>query len=97
MTRLMVMLLVAALPIEVSAAATTWYVQNTAPAGGNGTQSAPFNQLASAETQSQPGDTIMVLAGDQTTANQNAGITLKNRQSLVGDGNPRITNHGGPA
>ena len=90
-------LLAALLPIESSAAATVWYVRNNAPAGGNGTQSSPFNQLASAETQSQPGDTIFLFAGDQTTANQNAGITLKDGQSLIGNGNPKITNRSGPA
>jgi hypothetical protein len=97
LARVIAVLLAALLPIQLSAAATVWYVRNNAPAGGNGTQSSPFNQLATAETQSQPGDTIFLFAGDQTTANQNAGITLKDSQSLIGEGNPTITNRSGPA
>lgn len=106
MLRVMAVLLAALLPLEVSAA-TVWFVRNSATAGGNGTRNSPFNQLAAAEVQSQPGDTIFLFAGDQ-----NAGVTLKDGQSLIGEGvalvingvtvvpagtKPTITNRSGPA
>jgi hypothetical protein len=63
-----------------------WYVQNIAAAGGNGTFSAPFNTLAQAEAASGPGDIIFVFAGDGTSTGQDAGITLKEGQQLIGEG-----------
>jgi hypothetical protein len=86
MFRAMVVALAVLVPVDVSAAAQVWYVRNNVAAGGNGSRTSPFNQLALAETQSRPGDTIFLFAGDATTANQNAGITLKDRQSLIGEG-----------
>ena len=67
-----------------------WYVENDAAAGGDGTSAAPFDTLADAESAnvgagaSGVGDTIFVLAGDGTTANQTAGLELDDNQKLIG-------------
>lgn len=62
-----------------------WYVKNNA-AAGNGRSSNPFNTLAAGQTASAANDTIYVFAGDGTTTGQNAGITLKDGQRLIGEG-----------
>ncbi|PTA68477.1 beta strand repeat-containing protein [Deinococcus arcticus] len=64
-----------------------WYVKNDA-AAGDGRRSGPFATLAAAQTASGDGDIIYVYRGDGTTANQNAGITLKANQKLIGQGVP---------
>jgi hypothetical protein len=63
-----------------------WYVNNTAAAGGTGSQTFPFNTLVAAQTASGPGDTIFVFAGDGTSAGQNAGISLQADERLLGQG-----------
>lgn len=63
-----------------------WYVKNTAAAGGSGRSNTPFNTLLAAQTASAAGDTIYLFAGDGTSGGQNAGITLKNNQRLIGEG-----------
>jgi len=40
------------------------FVDNTAPAGGTGTQDSPFDNLAAALAVAQAGDTIFVAFGD---------------------------------
>ncbi len=60
-----------------------WFVDNTAPGGGSGQQASPFNTLGDAESASGPGDTIFVFAGAGDTGD---GITLKDRQQLIGEG-----------
>lgn len=64
-----------------------YFVDNTAPGGGNGSQASPFNTLAAAQAAAGDYDTIYVLRGTGTTIGQNAGITM-NRvgQRLLGSG-----------
>jgi len=63
-----------------------WYVKNDAVAGGLGRSTDPFDTLAEAQTASAANDTIYVFTGDGTTGGQNAGITLKAGQRLLGEG-----------
>ncbi len=62
------------------------HVNNTAPAGGDGSFERPFNNLAAAQAASQPDDIIFVHRGDGTTTGLNTGITLQARQKFFGDG-----------
>ena len=62
-----------------------WYVKNNAAGGGNGQSQSPFITLVAAQTASTAGDIIFVYDGDGTTTGQNAGITLKNNQKLIGE------------
>jgi hypothetical protein len=61
----------------------TWFVNASAPAGGNGTYAAPFNSLAplnnSAADADRPGDRIFVYPGTYT-----AGFSLEANQTLIG-------------
>lgn len=61
-----------------------WFVSNTSHSSG--TFESPFNNLAAAQNASSPGDVIYVYPGDGTTTGMNAGIVLKNDQSLFGAG-----------
>jgi len=63
-----------------------WYVDNTESPSGDGSSTAPFQSLAEAQAASGLDDIIYVYAGDGTTAHQDAGISLKNGQTLVGQG-----------
>ncbi|MBI3174925.1 MAG: Ig-like domain repeat protein [Chloroflexi bacterium] len=63
-----------------------WYVKNDATAGGQGRSTDPFDTLVEAQTASAANDTIYVFAGNGTTSGQNAGITLKAGQRLLGEG-----------
>jgi hypothetical protein len=60
--------------------AAVWYVQNTAPAGGNGSQTCP--QPAAAADAIPPGDTIIVPAGDHF-ANLNTASRSRTAKSLL--------------
>jgi hypothetical protein len=68
-----------------SEAASTWYVQADAAAGGNGSRSRPFATLEQVEGASRSGDTIRVLP---STRPLDGGIQLKDGQRLIGLGNP---------
>lgn len=63
-----------------------WYVSNAGSAPGDGRDASPFTALESAESASLAGETVFVLAGDGTSAGLDAGIVLKNAQSLTGQG-----------
>ncbi len=64
-----------------------YFVDNTAPAGGNGTPSKPFNNLAEAEAIAPKNSTIFVRKGDGTTTNMDKGITLaKKNMRFIGSG-----------
>lgn len=63
-----------------------WFVKNDAAAGGDGTQAAPFDALADAESASSDNDFIFIYNGDGTNSNQASGITLKDGQKLIGEG-----------
>lgn len=68
------------LPIRV------FHVNNTSAPSLAGTFESPFNNLKAAEAASDDGDIIFVRRGDGTSNGMNAGIVLKNRQRLLGDG-----------
>ena len=72
--------------VSINVANPVWYVDNTAAAGGDGTSDNPFNTLVEAQNASAANDTIFVYHGDGTTTGQNAGITLKDGQHLIGEG-----------
>jgi uncharacterized repeat protein (TIGR01451 family) len=72
--------------VTITVSDRVWYVRNNAAAGGTGRSNSPFNTLAAAETASAINDYIYIHTGDGTTTNQNAGITLKNGQRLIGQG-----------
>ncbi|GMU65132.1 MAG: hypothetical protein AMXMBFR36_14060 [Acidobacteriota bacterium] len=72
--------------VTISFLQRVWYVRNDATTGGLGRSLDPFDTLAEAQTASAANDWIFVYNGDGTTAGQNAGITLKTGQRLVGEG-----------
>jgi large repetitive protein len=74
--------------VTITLKGRVWYVKNDAAAGGTGRSHDAFDTLAEAETASVAGDTIYVFEGNGTTLGQNAGITLKNNQRLIGAGVP---------
>jgi hypothetical protein len=68
-----------------SEAASTWYLQADAAAGGNGSRNRPFATLEQVEAASRPGDTVRVLP---STRPLDGGIQLKDGQRLIGLGDP---------
>ena len=97
-------------PVTVTITLTNkvWYAKNSVVGPGTGTSADPFKTLSAAAGASAVNEFIYVFAGDGTTGSQNAGITLKNGQSLIGadsalvvgantlstagNGKPKITN-----
>lgn len=78
--------LLAATPAVASqAGARTWFVDNAARPGGDGSRDAPLDRLSLASRRSGPGDVIVVLAGDGTTRGLDEGIILQAGQRLVGE------------
>lgn len=69
----------------------TWYVQDAAASGGNGSISHPFDSLADVQQASAPNDTIIVLPPATGGAALDGGIALKPGQRLLGAGGA-ITN-----
>ncbi len=78
-----------------------WYVNGLAPAGGNGTSSAPFNSFASLNGGSDvdvPGDTIFIhnsivagsLAAEASQKIWGEGVGLATTQNLNGNGSPQV-------
>jgi len=63
-----------------------WYVSNANAQAGDGRDASPFATLAAVEGASSPGETILLLYGNGTTAGYDAGITLQAGQSLTGQG-----------
>ena len=61
-----------------------WFVRNTS--SSNGTYESPFSTLVAAQNASGPNDIIYVFQGDGTSRGMNAGIILKNNQTLFGSG-----------
>jgi len=72
--------------VTINVTSRVWYVKNNTIAGGLGRSTDPFDTLAEAQTASSANDTIYIYQGDGTTAGQNAGITLKGGQRLIGEG-----------
>jgi hypothetical protein len=77
-----------------AASAATWYASATAAPGGDGSNSAPFDSLAGAETASIPGDTIVILPAPLDVAPLDGGIALKAGQILMGGGPSVVTSIG---
>ncbi len=83
--------------VMVSITRTVWYVDNTAPSGGDGSSGSPFNNLQEAQANAGPGEVIFVRRGDGTANGQDQGIVLEDGQCLLGEDEPIITNSTGPA
>ena len=71
--------------VKIKTFERVWYVNNEAPAGGTGRSNDPFDTLVEAQTASAANDYIFVYFGDGTATGQDAGITLKNGQHLIGE------------
>jgi hypothetical protein len=71
--------------VTITVKGRVWYVRNNG-GGTSGRSSDPFATLAAAQSASFSGDTIYVFTGDGTSAGQNAGISLKQNQRLIGAG-----------
>jgi hypothetical protein len=84
-----VLSVLSALALSAPASARTLYVSASGSSTGNGTRSAPFQNLAAVERASKPGDTIIVLATPLDLPPLEGGIALKNGQNLIGDG-PKV-------
>jgi len=76
----------AAATVNLSLSNRVWYVKNNG-GGSNGQSQSPFTTLAAAGAASTANDFIFVYNGDGTNTGQNAGITLKNGQQLLGEAN----------
>jgi len=81
----------AAATVNLTLANRVWYVKNNG-GGTNGQSQSPFTTLAAAQAASLAGDIIFVYNGDATTTGQNAGITLKANQQLIGEGVALVVN-----
>ncbi|MBV9070854.1 MAG: S-layer family protein [Acidobacteria bacterium] len=77
--------------VTLTLANRVWFVKNNGGAG-DGRSHLPFNTLAAAQTASAAGDIIYVYNGNNTTSGQNAGITLKANQQLIGEGVALVVN-----
>ncbi|MCA8987078.1 MAG: cadherin-like domain-containing protein [Planctomycetaceae bacterium] len=75
--------------VTFSISSMVWFVDNSAPGGGDGSFNNPFNSLApvngagGAGDVDAPGDTIFVY---ETGVNYAGGFQLENNQQLIGDG-----------
>lgn len=72
--------------VTVTMQGMVWYVKNDSAAGGLGRSTDPFDTLSEAYTASAVNDTIYIYYGDGSAAGQNAGISLKSGQRLIGSG-----------
>jgi hypothetical protein len=70
--------------VNLTLAGRVWYVKNNG-GGTNGQSQSPFTTLAAAAAASTANDIIFVYNGDGTNSGQNAGITLKDGQQLLGE------------
>jgi hypothetical protein len=77
--------------VTLNLANRVWYVKNNG-GGTNGQSQSPFTTLAAAAAASTANDIIFVYNGDGTNSGQNAGISLKNGQQLLGEVNGLIVN-----
>ncbi len=62
-----------------------WYVDNTAPAGGDGTSDGAFDTLAAAEAASGAGDTLYVHVGTGDATGLGGGVALGTGERLLGE------------
>jgi hypothetical protein len=77
-----------ALAAGAPAGAASLFVRAGAPPGGNGSESHPFDSLASVARASRPGDLIIVLPVPPSVPPLDGGIILKPGQRLLGGGPP---------
>jgi hypothetical protein len=66
------------------------FVDNTAGAGGTGTQVDPFDTLLAGVNAAQAGDTVFVARGDGTNTGLTGGVNLPVGVNLVGEGSGLI-------
>ncbi|MGB0101955.1 MAG: Ig-like domain-containing protein, partial [Nocardioides sp.] len=71
--------------VTIRTVGCVWYVDNSAPAGGDGTAAKPFATLAAAETAAGTDDTVFVLAGDGTSTGYGTGFELEPGARLIGE------------
>ncbi|HEX8115908.1 MAG TPA: Ig-like domain-containing protein, partial [Pyrinomonadaceae bacterium] len=72
--------------VNLAVGDVVWFVNNAAPAGGDGRLTSPYNSLASVSNGSdldEPGDVIFVYEG---SGSYPGGIALEDGQRLVGQG-----------
>lgn len=72
--------------VSINIANRAFFVNNTAPAGGNGSFANPFNTLAAAFVAAGTNDTVFVFRGDGTNNNLAGPIALQAGQQLIGEG-----------
>lgn len=63
-----------------------FFVDNTAPDGGDGSQASPFDTLSEATAASASGDTVFVARGNGTSTGLSGAVTLKDGVNLIGEG-----------
>jgi VCBS repeat-containing protein len=71
--------------LNLPIAGQVWYVDNTAPAGGDGTSARPFDTLSEAETASGDADTTFVFDGDDTSTGLGGGYVMNTSERLIGE------------
>ena len=77
--------------VTVTVGSRVVYVENDAAAGGDGRSNAPFDTLAEADAAAgAAGDTIYVFAGDGSATNLGGGVSLLDRQRLLGASNDLV-------
>jgi len=80
--------------VTITICETVWFIDDTAPSGGNGQMQAPFDSLTAFMAQQfageaddpEEGDWIFVYRGDSGTTPYDDGIVLKAFQKLIGQG-----------
>jgi uncharacterized repeat protein (TIGR01451 family) len=72
--------------VTITVADPIWFVDSSAPAGGNGRQATPYQTLAEVQAAAGPGDIIRVRQGNSDTTPYAGGIVLEAQQQLIGGG-----------
>ena len=72
--------------ITFTSTGSGFFVDNTAPDGGNGSQAQPFDTLAEAVAAASAGDTVFVARGNGTSDGLNGAINLPDGVNLTGEG-----------
>lgn len=77
-------------PVVFTDSKKYWFVDNTAPAGGNGTVEHPFKTESDAETAAGNGEVIYTYQGNSVYALPGGGLNLKPSQIFTGSGGDLI-------
>ncbi len=72
--------------VSISVGRQIWYVDNTAPSGGDGRQVSPFSTLAEAAAAAGPNEILAVRTGSSALPGYDNGIVLQGGQALIGEG-----------